>query len=590
MAGRICTWLVAIVVIGSMGSDARAQLKFVDDRLIDSVMYRDPELPVAKTVSKFGPSLAKLWAEALARPEKEMKCQAAIAIASAHPRGVKDLQTTIPLLVKELEAPDQHPSVLLAVAHALVVLDAKSEAGKLLSLAAKGMDYRELIDPALARWDYAPAREGWLKQLQQPTNVRSTILAMKSLQTVKETKAIDPLRQLVKATKVPKAIRVEASRILGELQTSQGEELAESLVKSRDRFDRLLAASLLRKHQGDKTVNILKPLIRDGEPAVALIAIARLLELDPKHLLADIEPMMANGDAGIRSQGVEVMTRLANKDHLRRIGDALNDPHPRVRLKARASLLELAKKEEWKATVIAEGMRIVQGENWAGQEQAAALLVLLDHKPASTRLVQLLRSNRPEVLITVGWGLRRLAVKETLPGVLSYFQEMVKEGQYGGDRKLPAEALDLQLSQLAQFMGLSRYHPADKDLQALIPATPQAGPETRAAATWSIGLLREGKPDSKIINVCMTRLKATGPYDVEDDRVRRMAAITAGRMKSKEAIESLQMFILPDNPSINAVASACEWAVSQITGQPMRQPGIIEQVEPGWFLAPLLRK
>src|SRR5262252_7122391 len=69
------------------------------DEVLDSVLYTDPDIPVARVVKVFPPRLTALWLQALERPEKDLKCQAAATIALAHRRGMPGLETTItPLL------------------------------------------------------------------------------------------------------------------------------------------------------------------------------------------------------------------------------------------------------------------------------------------------------------------------------------------------------------------------------------------------------------------------------------------------------------------------------------------------------------
>src|SRR5262245_65239797 len=97
----------------------------------DSVMYHDPELPRPRVVEKLPARLPGLWLEALDRPEADIKCQAAQAIALAAERGLPGMNIPTDRLVRELGRPDQHPTVRLAVTRALVVLSAKEAAADL---------------------------------------------------------------------------------------------------------------------------------------------------------------------------------------------------------------------------------------------------------------------------------------------------------------------------------------------------------------------------------------------------------------------------------------------------------------------------
>ena len=95
---------------------------FAQDEIIDSVMYADPKLPIAKVEKVFPPRLISLWLQAMERTENELKCQAAAAIGLAKRRGMSGLESTIAPLVRTLDSPDQNISVRLAVAQALIAL------------------------------------------------------------------------------------------------------------------------------------------------------------------------------------------------------------------------------------------------------------------------------------------------------------------------------------------------------------------------------------------------------------------------------------------------------------------------------------
>ena len=52
------------------------------DEVIDSPLYTDPDVPSARVAKVFPPRLTGLWLRALGRPETDLKCQAAAAIAA----------------------------------------------------------------------------------------------------------------------------------------------------------------------------------------------------------------------------------------------------------------------------------------------------------------------------------------------------------------------------------------------------------------------------------------------------------------------------------------------------------------------------
>ena len=98
------------------------------DKVIDSPMYRLPDLPDPPVEIVFPPELRVLWLRALERPEAEMRLKAAEAIVLAHRRGMKGLEETVAPLVTAFNAPDQDRAVRQAVAQALIALDARQGA------------------------------------------------------------------------------------------------------------------------------------------------------------------------------------------------------------------------------------------------------------------------------------------------------------------------------------------------------------------------------------------------------------------------------------------------------------------------------
>jgi HEAT repeat protein len=566
------------------------------DDVLDSPMYRDPDLPKPKVVLKLHPRLPGLWVEALARPEADLKSRAAQAIGQAHERGFPGMSATIAALTRELDQPDQHPTVRVAVARALVVLDAKVAAPGLAKWAAADDDVRAIVDPALAKWGYQPAHAGWLERLAQSPPGRGTVLAIQALAVVKEEKAAGRLRELALGRDVPAGVRVEAGRALGVLRSSGLEADAESLVvESRGITDRLVAAAMVRHHRGDAAVRQLQALGKDAEPTVAAVALERLVELGPAHVLPLLDSVLASPDANVRRFGIEVLFRQPTEARLGVLADRLNDPHPEVRAKARETLRHLAAQPQWKSIVLREGTRILGGNDWRGLEQAAILLAQLDHKPAAQRLLTLLGHARPETFVAAAWALRVLAVPDTEPKVLAFFDDtyrrMLQSGPEAGRVGVPAEAVDRQLSQLGQMLGRAKHIPADGLLQRLIPPTVgkgrnPAGYETRAAAAWALGLIHEGTP-APSAGALTGRVSAVNPGDVEDTRVRWMCAIALGRMKAADALPTLREFHRDKKPSRDVVNNACGWAIERITGEKMPPAGVVEEFRSDWFLVPV---
>src|SRR5262249_46115520 len=148
---------------------------------------------------------------------------------------------------------------------------------------------RNLVEPALARWDFGPARAVWLERLNQSSLPgHGWLLALRGLGSVREPQAVPRLRELTLAPATTPIIRLEAARALGVIRSQGLEEDAERLAAEEtapDSVARLAAASLLRKHRSNRAAKILQRLAVRTEPAVAAIALEGLLEADPRWVM-----------------------------------------------------------------------------------------------------------------------------------------------------------------------------------------------------------------------------------------------------------------------------------------------------------------
>lgn len=593
---RITTQAIVLILLSSFILHP-SSLRSDFDPVIDSPMYRIPDVPIPPEVSVFPDGLKELWLRALERPEADMKYKAADAIAQAHQMGMKGLETTIAPLLAALDRPEQHPTVRLALARALIVLEARETAASLFRQAQAGSsDLRELVEPALARWDYQPARAVWLERLREPAaRQRDLVLAIQGLATVREDKAVDRLREMVLADRVHGSIRLEAARALASLRGEGLEKDAERLAAGaspRGLVPRLAAASMLRRHNSPQAVQLLQRLTRDPEPTVAAIAVARLLEIDPQLVVASVEHLLASSDANLRSLAVDALGRRPSAEHVHLLGDRLNDEHVGVRVKARGYLRKLAAEKNWRDPVLAEGMRMLRTQQWRSLEQATILLTLLDHKPAAERFLELLTSDRPEVSISAAWGLRKLDVPEMLPRVLSFVDSQVKRlsghaGTQPGRRN--AENLtavnEHVLSQLNQFLGRRKYRPADAVLRWFIPKR-SGETEARAAAIWALGLIHEGETIDDLASALEGRLNDVASFPPEKMEARFMSAVTLARMKAKKSLPILRKFAARDQLTRDAVNNAFAWAVAQISGETLPPSKPILKMQRNWFLTP----
>ncbi|HEV8061699.1 MAG TPA: HEAT repeat domain-containing protein [Gemmataceae bacterium] len=584
--------LYPLLLLGVFFGVAGATPLCAGDETFDTQIYSDPNIPVAQVEKVFHKRLTSVWLQALARPEHDLQRQAASAIALAHRKGQTGLEQTVPPLLRALDHPDQHITVRLAAAQALIELDARDAAPSLFAHVQRdGVDMRNVVEPALARWDYQPMRAVWLERINQPgLAAHSWIMAIQGLATVHELKAIPRLKELVMAPNVDPIIRIEAAKALGSLRTSGLEKDAERLAVGKagpENASQLAAAELLRKHRGAASARILERLALEAEPAAAWIALDGLLQDDPRRVVLLIPRLKDSRDAGVRERCIEGFHRNPSMASLPLIADLMDDPHPLVRTSARKALADVAKNAEFREAVLAQATRQLASESWRVLEQTTILMVNLDRKAAAPRFVQLLQNQRGEVYVAAAWGLRKLAVPETLPDQLREVERRLVLVNKGIPR-VPHEKIDEELAQLCESLGRAKYAPAAPALARFIPKKLLwiFGPQSRRAAVWALGLVFEKvPPPDSLVKALIERMNDLRDLLPDDQGVRTMCAIALGRMKAKAAIDDLNMSH-PEQMTSSPLTNACAWALEQITGkkQPISKGEWAYQT--GWFLEP----
>lgn len=593
--GALALALAFVLPAPGRGQVIRTEREIEFDPVIDSPMYRDPELPPERIIRIFPKETLALWLRALERPEVEMRCRVAEALVQARARGAEGLGAAVAPLRAALTRPDQHPDVVRSVARALVALDERAAAADLFEAARRGgADVREVVEPALARWDFAPARAVWQARLDDAaTSPRLLVLAARGLGAARADSAVARLSALAHDATQPATVRLEAARALGQIRAAGLEDEARTLARDpapRGLVGRLAAASLLKRHDSPAAVQLLQSLARDSEPAVVAAAAGRLLEIDPSHLLPLLEPLLASTDAGVRAAGVEVASRRPTPARVGLLCARLADTHPSVRRQARRALRELARAGELRQAILDGAAAVLAGREWRGLEQSAILLAQLGHTPAGPRLVALLVHDRPEVMLAAAWSLRTLDSPATLPGVLRHVESVLDrqlKPPQGTKARPLGVAFDHQLGQLNQFLGRRLYRPAEPALRRFVPKeVEKLGPEGRGSAIWALGLFHadeEARAPADLVAALLGRINDTPPPP-EMPVVRRMAAISLGRIKAAKALPTLEKY--GDLSSPLAFNNPFSWALSRLTGRPLPPPPTSRRPDRDWFLAP----
>ena len=565
--------LACLVIVFSTASYSLpvASAQTFDERL-DSLMDQDPPLPNIGEQFVFPDELVPLWIKSLNRSEIELRRLAADSISLAHRYGAPGLQPTGEALMQVLQQDAQPPVVLRAVARALVELDERRAAAVLFRRSQAGaIEVAQVIEPALAKWNFEPIRDVWLQRLENTATRRTPLLlAIEGVGTTKEQRATEPLLRIVESVDQPRTVRLAAARSLGQIHTSGLTKTARELVARKATIEHLLAAVLSAHHSDDEAIGLLQQLATDVSPAVAAFALRRLFAIDPSLVFDLAEAATTNQDVNVRRVGAQALVAKADDAAIKLLRPLLDDPNPKLRRYVSQQLIELAANSPLRDTILAAATKTLSGDDWRGLEQSLIVLATLDHEPAMPRFVELLTHRRTEVAVSAAWGLRRLAVTAALPAMLRHAQSQSKQ--------MSAET-EPQLSHLFQAFGAMKYAPAEPLLRSFAPKSEQLI-EARAAAIWALGHLYQDQAPADLTKLFAKRLADTVSIPPEDDRVRKMSAISIGRMRGEAALPTLREF--SEGGTEPGLASG--WAVERITGEKPPPPVPTRRGFGEWFL------
>jgi HEAT repeat protein len=551
-------------------------------------MYSDPKIALQPSIDTVSPETVELWLKGLAGPEADLKRQVAESIALAHERGYANLQDSASALMQTLQEADLQPVVAQAVARTLTVIDAHQAADLLLERALRdGPALAQVVEPALARWDYQPVRAVWLERLAAPdTRRRLLMLAIEGAETVREQRAGPDLLRLARSQDVPPDIRLAASKALGWVQTDGLERDARKLAELKSAeglVDRMAAALMMAGHRGQPATTLLLELAVDPEPAVAAIALERLLEMDPQLVNPILGKTIASDDANVRRLGARALVAQPSPESVRSLAPMLDDLHPDVRGYVRRSLEEMASRAELADSVTQQATDALASDRWRQLEQAILLVANLDYKPAAPRCVELLEFERLEVFIAAAWGLGRLSVPDTLEPM---FEKVRRETQNADVPPGLDENGGRQLCHLIQTLGRMKYAPCDPVLRQYVPKGSPFPGEARAAAIWALGHLHAGSPQDDLSRLLQGRLTDENIFNPELLEVRVMSAVSLGRMRCQDSLDALKNYVKTYGVN-DPLGYPCAWAIHQITGDPMPEPQPHKATVRGWFLEPI---
>lgn len=558
-----------------------------DSTGLDWPLCHEPQFDTPPAIYSFDQRILELWLQALQRPDVETRRQAVTALGEAGHYGFVEIaKQTGPQMLALLQDPQLHRQLLVACTQALARMDYRPAAERFTTFAA-GHDGEiiDLVDPALAAWKHQPAYDIWLKRLRNPDAPRTTVLsALAQLTAVGQAAVIPTLREFVLDAARDEVFRLVAARDLVILapDAKTHEADARRVYASTALPERLLAATLLLHASGDGVQELLLKMAQDQEPAVIAVALQRLTEIDPALVAPLNVKLAANADTNVRRLLVDTLEGQqtpAGVELLARLLDDINIP---VRTAARNALIRLDRQARLQPTVRSAGTAQLAPDHWRSLEQAADVLGVVHETSVAPRLLELQRFERPEVRIAAAVALRRLNLPETLEPMRLRAVELtelwVKE-----PLRRHQENWDVELGQLVQTMGLRRYAPSEPLLIIMIPKGSFGG-QARAAGIWALGKVHQGPPINEMAEDLLSRMNDNDIIRPEDPDVRIACPVALGHMKAKDQIDALR-----GGRTQPAVQRGCDWAISEITGEPLPVIPTPELSLRDWFLTPLER-
>lgn len=552
---------------------------------LDYLMDSDPDLPAPEPVEDFNPAMSALWMEALARPEIDFQRMAAETIARAHQFGIPNLARAVPRLEAILLDDASHPAARYAAVRALVVLDSQSSAEKLFQASQSfGADLRQLIEPALAAWGDSSAKTIWTARLgSSETRYRDLILAIRSLGQLRDPSALPDLIKMIGDTTRTPDCRIEAATAAGLIAENNLESIAERLAQNTTAppfVDQVCALRLLSRHESEAAQQLLIDLASHHEPVVAGGALRRLNEIDFSLVLPLTEVAVHHSDPEVRRQGAICLLERPAVDRIGPLSQLLTDPHPGLRREVCEGLLRLADDPELEGPIRDAAMRVLSGDSWEGQEQAALLLGSLEYKPAADRLIELLTSPRAEVSVTVAWALRKVAVESAIPAMIEQATRLTEQGQH--DSK---PGISEQICHLFEALAVLNAQDATPLMLQYVPK--KGGWRLpRGAAIWALGRLNSGVRNPEIESALADRIMDFDPQPSETKLVKEMSAIALGRMQAVDQVPMLRRYANSNGVHLR-LDLALGWAVKELTGEELPPPEPLPIDQGSWFLEPL---
>ena len=556
--------------------------------------------------------LVSLIGQALNRPEVETRL---LGLIEVEKHALADLA---PRATEMLNDPDQ--AIRMASIAALRKLRFKQAEPMLLGKLAlvnnpliESTDELIAVDRALAEWRSGQAMPQWINRVNQSLgNATMRVSAVRALSRAfpTEQQVLDMLKMVVSSTTRSLKVRIVAAETLGELVGDGLESMATRLM-AEPGAGVWMAVCLLAKHESPEAVTILTQLASNPQPAVQARAMETLLPLNPAAVVRLAVGGLKSYDPKVRAVSVQSLVHSPTEGTVRVLGMMLSDPHLTVRRNARLALRHHAAQSNLAGmvqSIVSEGLAKAQAESgneqgvqyWRRAEQVSVLAGEIDFKATSDSLIELAKDYpHLETREAATAAVMKLKVPAAEKGIIDAILHIAgrlkqKLGEKASRRQITLRLTDDRIAgEIAQVLGVWRVASAVPVLKPFVFRPANDGPPyyfIRIGSIWALGLILEGQddPDKPIAKEMASRLNDWQGMEPEAELVREACAIALGRLRSKSQLSMLKKHDI-DLESYE-VQAACQWSISQITGQKFPPYQVPDTLNMDSFIVPLKKR
>ncbi|MEZ6126605.1 MAG: hypothetical protein R3C49_26075 [Planctomycetaceae bacterium] len=477
--------------------------------------------------------------------DDELHVQAADSVARICRERLAPAEAFLPALRKRLSGTSNR-NVRRSCVVALLEADSSADADLLAEQCGPGDEVLSLAtETKLIEWKSKAQQAAWQARVQADDLGGVALLrtACAGLAAIGDSSFTADLLELTADDRRPYSVRQAAGRSAAVLDSAAAGKLAAEF-SDKTQIQQLLAVDLLQHAEQPATLDLLADLCDREDDAVASTAWKTLLQRDVDRLLPKLAAGLTHQDASVRLSAADVVLARPTPERCEQLVSVLGDVHLTVRNRAREVLRLLA---ETDADLRAHICSVVgnresdSASGWQYLEQSMLLLGQLHHDLFQVRHAELLKHDRPEVMVTAAWILDVMPREETGSAITA---EVQRGWQLLRSKEQPEPVFRLAHQTRLIFLfeaasALGRQGVRDVCAAQFSKAAPLT-PEGRAVGLWTLATLSVRSGDRALADRYIERIFDDNPFDPEQMVVKCASALALGLIASDNAVDGLR--------------------------------------------------